>query len=79
MVCGTDEGAGVGDDGGCEAGGEEGAEEGAVPPAPGLGPAIDVVIGASSTKMPDQYQSSGAESVPPLGRRRTPMCLQLYV
>jgi len=53
---------------------DEEGDEGAVPPDLGAGPAIDVVIGASSTKIPDQYQSSGAAFVPPLGRRRTPMC-----
>jgi len=41
---------------------------------PALGPAIEVVIGACSMKIPDQNQSSGAGLVPPLGRRRTPMC-----
>jgi len=41
---------------------------------PAFGPAIEVVMGACSTKIPDQYQSSGAGLVPPFGRRRTPMC-----
>lgn len=41
---------------------------------PALGPAMEVVIGASSTKIPDQNQSSAAALVPPLGRRRTPIC-----
>ena len=41
---------------------------------PALGPATLVVIGACSMKIPDQNQSSGAALVPPLGRRRTPMC-----
>lgn len=41
---------------------------------PALGPAMLVVMGACSMKTPDQNQSSGAALVPPLGRRRTPMC-----
>jgi len=41
---------------------------------PALGPAMEVVMGPSSTKMPDQYQSSAAASVPPLGRRSSPIC-----
>jgi len=41
---------------------------------PGNGPAMDVVIGPFSMKIPDQYQSSGAAFVPPLGRRSSPMC-----
>ena len=48
--------------------------EGPVGALPALGPAIEVVIGACSMKIPDQYQSSGAAFVPPLGRRKTPMC-----
>jgi len=47
---------------------------GAVPPWPANGPAMDVVIGPFSMKMPDQYQSSGAAFVPPLGRRSSPIC-----
>ncbi len=46
----------------------------ALPPWPGNGPAIDVVIGACSTKTPDQYQSSAAAFVPPFGRRSSPTC-----
>lgn len=77
---GEEEGAEVGEEGADETGeldGDDGEDEdgGAVPPDPGEGPAIEVVMGASSTKIPDQYQSSGAAFVPPLGRRRTPMCL----
>lgn len=41
---------------------------------PALGPATLVVMGACSMKIPDQNQSSAAAFVPPLGRRRTPMC-----
>jgi len=41
---------------------------------PALGPAMEVVMGACSMKIPDQNQSSAAALVPPLGRRRTPMC-----
>lgn len=41
---------------------------------PAWGPAMEVVMGACSTKIPDQNQSSAAAFVPPLGRRRTPIC-----
>ena len=44
-------------------------------PDPGAGPATDVVIGAGSMYITDQYQSSGAELMPALGRRRTPTYL----
>lgn len=49
-------------------------EEGPEGADPASGPAIAVVIGASSTYMPDQYQSSGAASVPPFGNLNTPIC-----
>lgn len=48
--------------------------EPADPPCPGSGPAMLVVSVPDSTKMPDQYQSSGSASVPPFGRRSSPMC-----
>lgn len=48
--------------------------EPADPPCPANGPAMLVVSEPDSTKMPDQYQSSGSASVPPFGRRSSPMC-----
>ena len=41
---------------------------------PANGPAIAAVIGAFSTKTPDQNQSSAAASVPPFGSRSSPTC-----
>lgn len=55
----------------------EALDDPAEPPVPGLGPAMEVVMGPSSMKIPDQYQSSASASVPPLGRRSSPMCLRV--
>jgi hypothetical protein len=67
---GTDEEDGPAED-------EDGAaddEDGPDGADPASGPAIAVVIGACSTYMPDQYQSSAEAFVPPFGNLNTPIC-----
>lgn len=46
----------------------------AVPPAPGFGPAMLVVIEPDSMNIPDQNQSSAAVFVLPFGKRSCPIC-----
>lgn len=46
----------------------------AVPPCPGFGPAILVVIEPDSMNIPDQNQSSAAVFVLPFGKRSCPTC-----